>query len=390
MTRSKKGTLLVGCIILLLVVILSLGFIHVLNQVSLASSTNQPDSNRIPPTPSMPPPTPTPTPIQTALSIQGTQVIDAHGSVVTLVGASRPSLEYLCSGDGHFQLADFQAMRSWGMNAVRIPLSSEFWANGGNACPNYHLTVTTAVANAEAAGLYVILTLQWNAPLQLSSDPTVGGGQYPMPSANQDVAFWQDLATIYRSDPAVLFDLFGEPHDIAWNIWLHGGEITTSRFQGNQYAPGQGTYQAIGMAGLVAKVRAIAPENLIILSGVDWGYSLTGISQGDAIQAKNILYSTHPFDYSGKEPVNWTQDFGNLSAHQAVIAAEFGAYNCQTGYISTAISYFNQHHISWLSWAWITGSCSGPALLADWSGTPNTPYGAFIRQQMLALQQKDG
>lgn len=386
MVRSKKGALLTGCIILLLGVIISLGFIRVVNQVHVAPSINQTGSTSvIPSTPS-----PTPTPVQAMLSIQGTKIVDARGAVVTLIGASRPSLEYLCAGDGHFQLADFQAMRSWGMNAVRIPLSSEFWANGGNKCPNYHQTVTTAVANAEAAGLYVILTLQWNAPLQLPDDPTVGGGQYPLPSAGQDVAFWQDLATIYREDSAVLFDLFGEPHDVGWNAWLNGGQITTSRFHGNQYAPGVGTYQAIGMAELVAKVRAIAPDNIIIVSGVNWGYDLTGVGQGYIIHTKNILYSTHPFDYAGKEPGDWTHDFGDLSKHQAVIAAEFGAYNCQTGYIASAIAYFTQHHISWLAWAWITGPCSGPALLADWSGTPNTPYGAYIHQHMLAMTQKSG
>ena len=387
MIKSKKRILLTGCVILLLGVIVSLGFIRALNQVH---STPPGQTGRASVTPSAPTSTPTSTSLQPALSIQGTQIMNAHGSVVTLIGTSRSSLEYLCSGDGHFQLADFQAMRSWGMNVVRIPLSSEFWANGGNTCPNYHLTVATAVANAEAAGLYVILTLQWNAPLQVPDDPTVGGGQYPMPDAQGDVAFWQDLATIYRSDPAVLFDLFGEPHDVSWDVWLNGGRIATSVFRGNHYGSGTGSYQAIGMAGLVAKVRAVAPDTVLVLSGLSWGYDLTGISQGDAIGAKNIIYSTHPFDYPTKEPTDWPQDFGDLSGSHAVIAAEFGAYNCQTGYTSTAIAYFNQHHISWLAWGWDTASCSNPSLLADWSGTPNSPYGAYIRQQMLAMHQAGG
>lgn len=385
MSGSPKRALLVVGIILLLGVIISLGFIRIIHQINPTPLANQAGRASASPTRLPSTPIPSPTPTQAALSIQGTQIVDVHGNAVTLIGASRPSLEYSCSGDGHFQLADFQAMRSWGMNAVRIPLSSEFWANGGNACPNYHLTVTAAVANAEAAGLYVILTLQWNAPLQLSDDPTIGGGQYPMPDAGQDVTFWQDLATIYHSDPAVLFDLLGEPHDISWNTWLNGGQITTQVLHGNQFASGQGTYQAIGMADLVAKVRAIAPDNIIIVSGMDWGYDLADVNQGYSIQARNILYSTHPFDYSGKEPGNWPQDFGNLSQQVAVIAAEFGAYNCQTGYISTAISYFNQHHISWLAWAWNVSQCSDPSLLADWSGRPNTPYGEYIRQQMLAV-----
>src|SRR5262249_40524785 len=139
--------------------------------------------------------------------------------------------------------------------------------------------------------------------------------------------------------------LFGEPHDTSWDIWLNGGQVVTRILHGNHYAPGQGVYQAIGMAALVAKVRAVAPDNIIVLSGLSWGYDLQGVSQGYTIQAQNLIYSTHPFNYASKAPTDWPQDFGNLSVHTPVIAAEFGSYDCQTGYISSAIAYFNSHQI---------------------------------------------
>ena len=336
-------------------------------------------------------PTPSPAPTFATLNVRGTQILNARGQAITLVGATHSSLEYRCAGDGHFQPTDFQAMRSWGMNVVRFTLSSEFWANAGNDCPDYHTIVTAAVTNARAAGLYVILDLQWNAPLQLSSDPGIGGGQYPLPDSVQDVSFWQNLAQLYHTDTGVLFDLFGEPYGVSWDVWFNGGQITTQAIQGNHFVGGQGSYQAIGMNELVAKVRAVAPDNIIILGGLSWGYDLTGIDQQHRIQASNILYSTHPFDYEGKQPSNWAHDFGNLAQSLPVIVGEFGSYSCQTGYISAAISYFNKLHLSWLAWEWVPGSCSGPSLLADWSGTPSTPYGAYIRQQVdtLACAQGD-
>jgi hypothetical protein len=323
-------------------------------------------------------------PVLPGLAVRGTQIVDANGKGVTLIGAARSSLEYLCGGDGHFQPADFQAMRAWGMNVVRIPLSSEFWMNNGNSCPTYRQTVTAAVYNAEHAGLYVILDLQWDAPFDTAYDRAHGGVQCAMPDANQDMNMWRQIATIYQHDQAVLFDLFGEPHDVSWTTWFGGGVVTNQCYQINGAATKiePGTYQATGMRDLAGAVRVIAP-NIIILSGLDWGYTLAGVNAGTLVQQPNILYGTHPFDYSTKRPALWPRDFGNLAANQPVIATEFGAYDCGTGYISQAIAYFTAHHMSWLAWSWNPLGCGGPSLIADWNGTPSAPYGQYIHDRML-------
>lgn len=319
------------------------------------------------------------------LSIQGTRLY-SQGHPITLLGVNRSSLEYSCTGDDHLRLADFQAMRQWGANVVRIPTSSEFWANAGGACPGYHDTVRRVVETARAAHLFVILDLQWSAPFDQPADRTRGGVQCPMPDTGKDLAMWKDIAALYRTDTGVLFDLYGEPYDITWSTWLNGGTITEGCYiiGGPSLAKEYGTYQAIGMRELVRQIRAIAPDNLIVASGINWGYDLSGISYGFALPDKNIVYDTHPFDYGNKRPGDWYRAFGHTAARYPVIAGEFGSYNCGTSYTGQAISYFNQHHISWLAWSWQTGSCSGPSLLADWSGAPSTPYGKYIQQQMQA------
>lgn len=319
------------------------------------------------------------------LSVRGTGIVDGNGKPVLLVGATAFSLEFSCGGDGHFRLSDFQAMRSWGMNTVRITLSSAFWRNLDGDCPDYTTTVTAAVANAESAGLYVILTLQWDAPFGLPQDARSGGAQCPLPDATYDVRFWQDIAEIYQDDPRVIFDLFSEPHDIDWSEWESGGTIASNC----ALYPIPYTYEAIGMPALAQKVRAIAPSNLIILSGAGWGYDLSGIEAAGLPQMTNVLYGTHPFNHSGgsQQPDDWSRAFGTAATHVAVIATEFGSYDCQTGYISQEISYFERLRLSFVAWAWTTGSCAVPSLLANWSGAPSAPYGTYIRQQMLALAQ---
>jgi len=165
------------------------------------------------PAPTLPPTsTPTPTP-DIALSLSGAQIMRG-GQPVTLVGAARYSLEFECHGDGHFQLSDFQAMRTWGMNTVRIPLSSAFWRNLDGKCPDYQATVAEAVASAEHAGLYVILDIQRDAPFSLAQDAIDGGSQCPLPD-QYDAALWRQAAQTYRNDPRVLLDLFGEPYNVS-------------------------------------------------------------------------------------------------------------------------------------------------------------------------------
>jgi aryl-phospho-beta-D-glucosidase BglC (GH1 family) len=328
-------------------------------------------------------PTSVPEPI--GVSVQGTQFY-SQGRPITLVGVNRSSLEYLCTGDGHLTLADFQAMRQWGANVVRIPTSSEFWANAGGACPGYHETVQRVVANARAAHLFVTLDLQWSAPFDLPADRTRGGVQCPMPDTGKDAAMWRDVAKLYRNDTGVLFDLYGEPYDISWSTWLNGGTISEGCYVigGPTLTKETGRYRAIGMRALVKLIRAYAPNNVIIVSGITWGYDLSGISSGFALPDKNIVYSTHPFDHSNKQPSDWYRAFGQTSARHPVIAGEFGSYDCGTRYNDLAINYFLKHHISWLAWSWQQGSCSGPSLLADWSGAPSVPYGSYIKQRMLA------
>jgi len=325
-------------------------------------------------------------PAQDVLAVHGTRIVDGIGKTVTLVGATDYSLEFECSGDGHFQLADFQAMRSWGMNTVRITLSSAFWRNLDGKCPSYQATVEAAVANAEAAGMYVIITLQWDAPFSLPQDATTGGAQCPLPDATYDVRFWQDIAEIYQNDPRVIFDLFSEPHDIDWSQWENGGTITSNC----ALYPLPHTYQAIGMPALAMKVRAIAPSNIIILSGAGWGYDLSGVQAAGLAPTTNLLYGTHPFNHTGgsQQPGDWYRAFGATAAHLPVIATEFGSYDCQTGYIAQAIHYFESLHMSFIAWAWTTGSCATPSLLANWSGAPTTPYGAYIRQQILRMKNQ--
>lgn len=401
MQQSKNRGLYAVGIIAFLFIIMTVGVVRAVSQISKTATTSIGDYPT--PTNTPVPPTPTPHPTLPMLGTKGTQIVNlATGQPKILIGASHSIMEFWCPSDpvgfvngqapydGHFGAADFEVMASWGMNTVRVPMSSVLWRK----CPTYQQAIKQIVTNATNAGFYVILTMQYNGPLNLASDyigpnaQNEGGLQYPMPAA-EDVTFWRQVAAQYKTAPNVLFDLLSEPHDIDWATWLNGGPVSvTATTTGFPLYTQSGTYQAIGMQQLASAVRAIAP-NVIIVGGLEYAYSLSGIVAGYAIKGvSNLVYDTHPFDYADKQPSNWPKDILPTVKKYPVIVGEFGDYTCTTNYVQQVFQYFVPLNLSMLAWSYSTGECNGPNLLADWNGTPINPYGTFIQQQMQALAAK--
>jgi len=81
----------------------------------------------------------------------------------------------------------------------------------------YREQIVSYVNTLESFGLYVILDLHWAAP---ATD--IAASQWPMADADHSPAFWTSMATTFKSNHAVLFDLFNEPYGISWPCWLSG------------------------------------------------------------------------------------------------------------------------------------------------------------------------
>ncbi|MBA3827239.1 MAG: cellulase family glycosylhydrolase [Ktedonobacterales bacterium] len=308
-----------------------------------------------------------------ALSVASNHIVDRQGHIITLVGASRWALEFECHGDGHYSVADFQAMHAWGMNAVRLTLSSAYWLNIRGLCPDYRTTVAAAIANAEQAGLYVMPVLQFEAPFPSSNEILHGGALYQMPDMNA-IPFWRDLATRYANDPRMIFEIYSEPHDVGWALWRNGGQVpirTTS-------------YRTPGMQALVTLINGIAPQRLVVVGGLVYAFDLSGVTAGYAIIGRNIVYTTHPYDYSNKQAWAWPSAFLNLARRVPVIASEFGEFDRGSHYIAAVIAVFQQLHTGYFAWAWTAGTGTTDLLgVGGWGGTPSA-YGRYIRATMLA------
>jgi hypothetical protein len=159
-------------------------------------------------------------------TVQGNAIIGADGKRYLFHGVGRDSLEYNCWGDGHFDAQELSYMGSgsgkyavtyWGANTVRLPLSEGIWLNGqsseGCSAAQYQALVNQTVNTLTALKLNVILDLQWS---DAGGQSLQAGGPWAVPDADS-VTFWQQVASIYKSYPNVLFELFNEP---TWYLGL--------------------------------------------------------------------------------------------------------------------------------------------------------------------------
>lgn len=294
----------------------------------------------------------------TKYTVRGNQVFDQDGKLHYFHGVARPSLEWSASGD-YLSATDYNLMATWKANVVRIAVNQDFWLFGQGA-PAYRQTVLQSVEWAKAAGMDVILDLHWS---DRGDEKTVKPDQQNMADRNS-VTFWKSVAETYKDDGRVLFELYNEPHDISWDVWLNGG--TAAVRDGTSFT-------AVGMQELYDTVRATGADNLVIIGGLDWAYDLSGVAT-HLVRGTNIMYATHPYDRNNWKPVSsFDAKWGYLTASYPVIVTEFGAFDCSTEYTSQVIDYADRAGAHWTAWAWWVGGCNFPSLLVDWNGTPSEP-----------------
>lgn len=314
-----------------------------------------------------------------SLTVRGNALVDGNGSPIRLLGVNRSGLEYACAQgwglfDGPSDATSIAAIASWHTNAVRIPLNEDCWLgiNGVNPAyggANYQSAVGSYVSALHAAGLYAILDLHWNAP-----GATLATGQQVMADADHSPAFWSSVATYFRSDPAVVFDLYNEPHDISWACWRDG--CTTSD-----------GWQAAGMQSLVNAVRATGAAQPVLVGGLGWSGDLTSwLTYRPTDPANQVVASVHVYNFGGCVTTTcWNAQAGAVAASVPVVTGEVGENDCASSFIAAYMAWADAHGVSYLGWTWDVWDCSsGPALITSYNGTP-TAFGAGFRDHLAAL-----
>ncbi|HEY0753917.1 MAG TPA: cellulase family glycosylhydrolase [Ktedonobacteraceae bacterium] len=323
------------------------------------------------------------------LHVSGNQLLNGSGQLVRLAGVNRSSAEYSCNSGGTSNvfddpnnLNDIPALLSWGVNAVRIPLNEDCWL-GINGEPSanytsafYQQQITAYVNQLTADNVIVILDLHWN-----NSGTNQANSQEPMPDLDHAPTFWTSVATAFKANSSVIFDLYNEPYTTSWSCWLNGAPAAnTSPCIGLGFA-------AVGMQVLVNTVRATGATNPIMLGGLAYSNDISQWLQFKPTDPlNNLIASTHIYNFNTCSTTTcWNAHVAPVAAQVPVVAGEIGENDCAHGFIDTLMSWLDAHSISYLAWSWNPYNCaSGPSLISDFSGTP-TAYGAGYKAHLLAL-----
>jgi hypothetical protein len=363
-----------------------------------------------------------------SLRIQGNRFMDAAGNVVQLRGVNYSGFEFVAvqgwnpqdpSGAQAGQAGgpNWEALRAWDANTVRIPLNEASWLGypctdtGGvvhNPDPggNYQSAVQSQVAQAQAAGLYVILDLHWTAPGD--SCPML---QTQMANADHSLAFWSSVASTFKHNPAVLFELFNEPFfnfDFSGDDWQYMMKGTGGSFGGYPATGNSGNWQHVKRPWAIASyqamidaVRATGASNIVLVGSIQYAQDLSGWlahKPDDPLQQMAAVWHPYPtygaawgtpaYAQPNYAPGVFSDAQGIQAAGIPVIATETGDRNTPgtvgAPLVSNVTTWADQNGVGVIGWAWDVWGHPDNVLIKDVNGTPTDGYGEVFRQWLMS------
>ena len=323
------------------------------------------------------------------LHVEGNKVLGKDGKPVWLQGVNVVSLEFLVQGD-HLLKSALVAVDTWKSNIIRLPVKEEYWfartggqKDGGAAYRELVENVITLVANR---GAYVLLDLhRFRAPKQ------------------EHAEFWKDAAMKFKDHPAVLFDLFNEPHGTSWEVWRDGGFVAEKKKPADEdafltpeeKAKGAQGFQSIGMQALVDAVRSTGARNIVVTGGLDWAYDLSGIANGFALKdtsGNGIIYSTHIYPWKR----GWQEKVLVVADKHPILVGEVGADIKKMDFIPAdaqedpytwvpdMLGFMQKHRLHWTGFSFHPAAT--PVMITGWDYTPTPFWGAFAKDALAGKQ----
>jgi len=353
-------------------------------------------------------PAPAATPAPTGLRVAGNELVDGSGAVVRLRGVNASGTEYACiDGWGVFDLpgahgtevseAVVRRLAQWhGITAVRVPLNEQCWLGLGvdpqYGGPAYQRAIAHFVQQLHAQGFVVVLDLHRTAPADGRSLQ-----QEQMPDRDHSTEFWREVATAYKDDTSVIFDLFNEPWPYsayngarAWTCWRDGGCRLKSLNTGRPYT-------AAGMNELIAAVRATGARNVVAAGGLYWGEVLDHwLDYRPSDPLDNVIAAFHA--YAGNDICVEERCFdavlAPLAAEVPLYVGEFGPDTTvsfgdpcpisaagHTGFDERLLDWLDRHRVGWTAWSW-NASDDCLSLVQDQRGTPTPEWGRLVRDRL--------
>jgi endoglucanase len=319
------------------------------------------------------------------LHVDGRQVLDKAGKEVWLQGVNAGGLETL-PDDRHVIKSALVGVAEWKANVIRLPVKEDFWFgrtptqnDGGKAYRDYIDRIVTLVANR---GGYMLLDLhRFRAPRP------------------EHVEFWKDAGAHYKNHPAVLFDLFNEPHGISWEVWRDGGFVSERASKADEdafltdaeKAKSKQGFESPGMQKLLEAVRESGARNIVVAGGLAWSADLSGVARGFVLKDKTgngVVYGWHIYNWH----TDWAGKVLGAAEKYPILVGEMGADAKKLDFIPAAaqedpftwvpdmLGFVQKHHLHWTGWC--LHPAASPVMISDWDYTPTPFWGAFAKRAL--------
>jgi hypothetical protein len=335
--------------------------------------------------------------------------VDLSGTEFSCIqGGTQTSRGWSIYGDQPLdQASTYQAMVSWHIDVVRVPLNEDCWLGINGVKPafggtSYRQAVVAEVATIHRAGMDAILDLHWSSPGAYAAY-----GQQPLPDADHSISFWRSVAATFKSDPEVIFDLYNEPFlyasymtdpsQDAWECWLDGCSL--NQFISNhQIGPdGKSTgyttqyaWRSAGMQQIVDTIRLTGATQPVLINGLDWANDDSGwLTHAPRDPLGQIIVGAHLYPGEACQDIScWDTTFGPIGQRYPILLGETGdSTNGSATFLPIVLPWADSHHISYLAWTWNPWTNPNDVLVQNWKGTPTPGEGIYFRshlQQVMA------
>ena len=326
------------------------------------------------------------------LKVLGNRLVDPDGNEVWLQGVNAGGLETIPNGEQQVK-STVVAIDEWHANCIRLPINEAHWfgrspyqSDGG---ASFRRDVDKIVRLAANRGAYVAIDLH----------------RFRAPKA-EHAEFWRDCAAHYANHPAVLFDLFNEPHGISWEVWRNGGWVgqqgkhDESAFLSDDEKRKNQGFESVGMQALVNAVRSAGAKNVVIAGGLFWANDLTGI-ESEAIEkgeapsyrledkgGNGIMYAWHTYHWHR----GWARILPVAAKHPVFLgevgASPLGVMNFIPDeqqedpytFSPNMLGFIQKHRINWTGWCFHPKAA--PVMIQSWDYDPTPYWGAFAKRAL--------
>jgi endoglucanase len=361
-------------------------------------SSSSSSSSSAPPPPGVAPP----------LHVSGNRLLTDTGATYRLLGTNRSGGEFACiqgngMWDGPMDQASLNAMKTWRIRAVRVPLNEECWLGagvvpagdipaGGTQGAAYQQAVKDYVSLLISNGMTPIVEMHWSfgayngnsAGACTDRNNPKAACQKPMPDAQFGPMFWTSVANAFKGNNAVVFDLFNEPfperatgnETTGWTCWRDGGTCAGIPFQ------------VAGFQSLVSAVRATGATNVIQVGGLAFSNDLTQWLQFKPTDPTgNLMAFAHIYNFNSCSSTScFDSQMAPVAAQVPLALTEIGENDCAHGFIDTVMGWADSHGVGYLGWTWNADfQCSsGPGLITDYNGTA-TNFGIGLKNHLATV-----